>query len=59
MHQVKPNHNLLTTNSYFWNGSFGDGNYTSLAFAAQTRTNCELDRVRLHRKAPRPIRFAA
>ncbi len=42
MHQVKPNHNLLTTNSYFWNGSFGDGNYTSLAFAAQTRTNCEL-----------------
>ena len=41
-HQVKPNHNLGTTNSYFWNGSFGDGNYTSLAFAAQTRTNCEL-----------------
>jgi DNA-binding beta-propeller fold protein YncE len=41
-HQVKPNHNLATTNSYFWNGSFGDGNYTSLAFAAQTRTNCEL-----------------
>jgi len=41
-HQVKPNHNLATTNSYFWNGSFGDGNYTSLAFAAQTRTNCEV-----------------
>jgi cytochrome c peroxidase len=42
LHQVKPNHNLATTNSYFWNGSFGDGNYTSLAFAAQTRTNCEI-----------------
>jgi cytochrome c5 len=41
-HQVKPNHNLATTNSYFWNGSFGDGSYASLAFAAQTRTNCEL-----------------
>jgi hypothetical protein len=41
-HQVKPNHNLGTTNAYFWNGSFGDGNYTSVAFAAQTRTNCEL-----------------
>jgi len=40
-HQVKPNHNLATTDSYFWNGSFGDGNYTSVAFAAQTRTNCE------------------
>ena len=41
-HQVKPNHNLLTTNSYFWNGSFGDGSYASVAFAAQTRGNCEL-----------------
>jgi mono/diheme cytochrome c family protein len=41
-HQVKPNHNLATTDSYFWNGSFGDGNYTSVAFAAQTRDNCEL-----------------
>jgi cytochrome c peroxidase len=41
-HQVKPNHNLATTDSYFWNGSFGDGNYTSVAFAAQTRTNCEV-----------------
>jgi cytochrome c peroxidase len=41
-HQVKPNHNLMTTNAYFWNGSFADGNYTSLAFGAQTRTNCEL-----------------
>jgi DNA-binding beta-propeller fold protein YncE len=41
-HQVKPNHNLATTDSYFWNGSFRDGSYASLAFAAQTRTNCEL-----------------
>ena len=41
-HQVKPNHNLANTNSYFWNGSFGNGNYTSLAFAAQTRGNCQL-----------------
>jgi YVTN family beta-propeller protein len=41
-HQVKPNHNLATTDAYFWNGSFGDGNYTSVAFAAQTRDNCEL-----------------
>jgi len=41
-HQVKPNHNLATTDSYFWNGSFGDGSYASLAFAAQARTNCEL-----------------
>jgi cytochrome c peroxidase len=40
-HQVKPNHNLTTTSAYFWNGSFADGNYTSVAFAAQTRTNCE------------------
>jgi DNA-binding beta-propeller fold protein YncE/cytochrome c peroxidase len=42
LHQVKPNHNLATTNSYFWNGSFGDGNYTSLAFFAQTRPNCQV-----------------
>jgi YVTN family beta-propeller protein len=41
-HQVKPNHNLLTTDSYFWNGSFRDGSYASVAFAAQTRTNCEV-----------------
>jgi cytochrome c peroxidase len=41
-HQVKPNHNLATTDAYFWNGSFGSGNYTSVAFAAQTRDNCEL-----------------
>ena len=40
--QVKPNHNLGTTNSYFWNGSFSNGNYTSLAFAFQTRDNCQI-----------------
>jgi hypothetical protein len=32
----------MTTDSYFWNGSFSNGSYTSLALAAQTRTNCEL-----------------
>ena len=32
----------MTTDSYFWNGSFANGSYTSLALAAQTRTNCEL-----------------
>jgi len=42
LHRVKPNHNLLTTDSYFWNGSFAHGSYRSLAFAAQTRVNCEL-----------------
>ncbi len=41
-HNVPPNFNLLTTDSYFWNGSFSNGTYTSLALAAQTRTNCEL-----------------
>ena len=41
-HQVKPNHDLLTTDGYFWNGSFMNGNYASVAFAAQTRVNCEL-----------------
>jgi YVTN family beta-propeller protein len=41
-HQVKPNHNLADTPAYFWNGSFGNSNYTSLAFGAQTKTNCEL-----------------
>ncbi len=41
-HQVKPNYNLMTTDAYFWNGSFSTGDYTSLAFASQTRTNCEL-----------------
>jgi cytochrome c peroxidase len=41
-HQVRPNWNLMTTDSYFWNGSFKNGSYASLAFAAQSRTNCEL-----------------
>jgi DNA-binding beta-propeller fold protein YncE len=41
-HNVVPNFNQMTTDSYFWNGSFANGNYTSLALAAQTRTNCEL-----------------
>ncbi len=41
-HQVTPNFNAMTTDSYFWNGSFANGNYTSVALAAQTRTNCEL-----------------
>lgn len=42
LHQVKPNHNLLSTDAYFWNGAFSDGSYRSVAFAAQIRTNCEL-----------------
>jgi DNA-binding beta-propeller fold protein YncE len=41
-HQVKPNYNLLETDKYFWNGSFVNNSYASLAFAAQSRTNCEL-----------------
>jgi DNA-binding beta-propeller fold protein YncE len=41
-HQVPPNFNLMTTDSYFWNGSFGTGTYASLAADAQSRTNCEL-----------------
>jgi mono/diheme cytochrome c family protein len=41
-HAVPANFNLMTTDSYFWNGSFANGTYTSLALAAQTRTNCEL-----------------
>jgi cytochrome c peroxidase len=41
-HQVRPNYNLATTDSYFWNGSFANGSYASLASDAQTRTNCEL-----------------
>jgi mono/diheme cytochrome c family protein len=40
-HEVKPNFNLLTTDDYFWNGSFRNGSYASLAFAAQTRVVCE------------------
>jgi DNA-binding beta-propeller fold protein YncE len=41
-HQVRPNYNLMTTDAYFWNGSFVNNGYGSLAFAAQSRTNCEL-----------------
>ncbi|HEX2687032.1 MAG TPA: cytochrome c peroxidase, partial [Kofleriaceae bacterium] len=41
-HKVPANFNLLTTDSYFWNGSFGNGSYASLASDAQSRTNCEL-----------------
>jgi DNA-binding beta-propeller fold protein YncE len=41
-HKVPANFNLMTTSSYFWNGSFANGTYTSLAADAQTRTNCEL-----------------
>ena len=41
-HQVPPNFNQMTSDSYFWNGSFANGSYTSLALAAQTRTNCEV-----------------
>ena len=32
----------MTTDSYFWNGSFNHGTYASLAASFQTRTNCEL-----------------
>lgn len=41
-HKVPANYNLLTTDSYFWNGSFGNGTYASLASDAQSRSNCEL-----------------
>jgi mono/diheme cytochrome c family protein len=41
-HQVPANFNQMTSDSYFWNGSFASGSYSSLALAAQTRTNCEL-----------------
>ena len=42
LHQVKPGNNLPRTMPYFWNGSFNNNSYKSLAFKAQTRTNCEL-----------------
>lgn len=41
-HKVPSNMNLLTTDSYFWNGCFNNGSYASLASDAQSRTNCEL-----------------
>ena len=40
--EVKPNHNIYATGGYFWNGSFNNGNYTTLAFAFQTRDNCQI-----------------
>jgi YVTN family beta-propeller protein len=42
LHKIPANHNLLTSEGYFWNGSFHGGSYRSLAFAAQARTNCEV-----------------
>ncbi|WP_428263159.1 cytochrome c peroxidase [Haliangium sp.] len=41
-HQIKPLWNLMETEGYFWNGSFTNNSSASLAFAAQTRTNCEI-----------------
>jgi cytochrome c peroxidase len=41
-HKIPFNWNLMTTDSYFWNGSFNHGTYASLAASFQTRTNCEL-----------------
>jgi DNA-binding beta-propeller fold protein YncE len=39
--QVKPMYNLLESDNYYWNGSFTNNGNASLAFAAQSRTNCE------------------
>jgi hypothetical protein len=41
-HKVPANWNLMTTDSYFWNGSFANGTYAALAADFQTRNNCEL-----------------
>ncbi len=41
-HKVIPTYNQTTTGNYFWTGTFTNDSYLSLAFAAQTRTNCEL-----------------
>jgi hypothetical protein len=41
-HKVPANFNLMTTDNYFWNGSFANGTYASLASDAQSRSNCEL-----------------
>jgi len=41
-HRVKMNANIADTAAYFWNGSFADNNYASLAFDAQTKDNCRL-----------------
>jgi DNA-binding beta-propeller fold protein YncE len=40
--QVINNWNLAEAGNYFWNGSFANGSYLSLAFSFQTRGNCEL-----------------
>ena len=40
--QVINNWNLAETHNYFWNGSFANGSYLSLATSFQTRGNCEL-----------------
>jgi hypothetical protein len=41
-HKVIPCWNQTNTDNYFWTGAFTNDSYLSLAFAAQTRTNCEL-----------------
>jgi hypothetical protein len=41
-HKVIPSYNQTTTGNYFWTGTFSNDSYLSLAFSAQTRTNCEL-----------------
>ncbi len=41
-HKVIPSYNQTTTGPYFWTGTFQNDSYLSLAFSAQTRTNCEL-----------------
>lgn len=41
-HKIIPSWNQTETSNFFWNGSFDNDSYLSLAFAAQTRTNCEL-----------------
>ena len=41
-HKVIPSYNQTTTGNYFWTGTFTNDSYLSLAFSAQTRTNCEL-----------------
>jgi cytochrome c peroxidase len=41
-HRVKMNANIADTAAYFWNGSFADNNYASVAFDAQTKDNCRI-----------------
>ena len=41
-HKIPSNWNLMTTDSYFWNGAFSNGSYAALASDFQTRSNCEL-----------------